>query len=153
MTDKVTTYIFTGEAICKILAFGFIFNGKNSYLRSLSNIFDFVICIIALSDIHLGGELAKKLSKLKTLRIARVMRPLRLISRSEGLTLAITALTESVPPLINLVLFSFIFFFIFGVFGLSQFKGAYYDCIMDHIEEDHQTLIKTKYDCMDYGGD
>jgi hypothetical protein len=54
----VTTYIFTAEAVFKILAYGFVVNGKNSYLRSFSNIFDFIIVLVALSDIHMGGEIA-----------------------------------------------------------------------------------------------
>ena len=72
------------EALSKMLAYGFICNGGNSYLRSFENCFDFVIVLSALSILVLSGSsAAKAMSKLKTLRILRVVRPLRIIARSE----------------------------------------------------------------------
>jgi len=44
-----------------------------------------------------GGSAGAALGYLKILRTARVLRPLRIISRSEGLTIAINALVKSVP--------------------------------------------------------
>jgi len=67
-----------------MLAYGFVCNGPHSYLRNFENSFDFVIVLSALSNLALDGStLAKSMSKLKTLRILRVVRPLRIISRSE----------------------------------------------------------------------
>lgn len=82
--DMITTIIFSLEALCKMLAYGFVCNGENSYLRSFENCFDFIIVLSALSNLALkGSSMAKSMSKLKTLRILRVIRPLRIISRSE----------------------------------------------------------------------
>ena len=36
--DTIITYLFTFECFIKIIAYGLIINGKNSYLRSLSNL-------------------------------------------------------------------------------------------------------------------
>lgn len=36
--DNAITIIFLVEALLKVIAFGFVINGKNSYLRSASNI-------------------------------------------------------------------------------------------------------------------
>ncbi len=36
----------------------------------------------------------------------------------------------------NLFIFCLLFYFLFGIFGLSYFKGVYYDCDMDHVEAD-----------------
>lgn len=44
-----------------------------------------------------GGGATSILGKLKTLRVLRVIRPLRLISRSVQLKIAINALVVSVP--------------------------------------------------------
>lgn len=77
-----------------------LFNGKNSYLRSPNNCFDFVIVLSALISMGMGdsgGSATQALGYLKILRTARVLRPLRIISRSEGLTIAINALVKSVP--------------------------------------------------------
>jgi len=84
--------------LVKILAFGFLCNGPNSYLRKFENAFDFVIVLSALSSLLLeGSPLGKSLGKLKTLRVLRVVRPLRIVSRSEQLKIAINALIKSIP--------------------------------------------------------
>ena len=75
-----------------------------------------------------GDGAAAILGKLKTLRVMRVVRPLRIISRSENLKIAINALVVSVPQMINLIIFVGIFFFLFGIFGVNYFKGCYYGC-------------------------
>jgi len=48
MIDLSTTMIFALESILKIIAFGLIFNGPNSYLRNAWNINDFVIVIFSI---------------------------------------------------------------------------------------------------------
>jgi len=52
--DTITTIIFTLEALVKIIANGFLLNGKHSYLRQFSNIFDFIIVISAVSGLVLS---------------------------------------------------------------------------------------------------
>ena len=79
----VTTIIFTIEAIMKIIAYGFINCGINSYMRSFANVFDFVVIICAYVSYAVAGT--NSLKTLKTFRILRVLRPLRMISRSRGL--------------------------------------------------------------------
>ena len=49
--DLVLTCIFTMEAIIKIISFGFLFNGEDSYLRNSWNILDFLIVVAALTSI------------------------------------------------------------------------------------------------------
>jgi len=46
--DYITTFIFTGECMLKIMALGFCFNGPESYLRTFENGFDFIIVLSAL---------------------------------------------------------------------------------------------------------
>jgi hypothetical protein len=46
--DYILTAIFSIEAIMKILTFGFLLNGKDSYLKSTWNIIDFSIVIISI---------------------------------------------------------------------------------------------------------
>jgi hypothetical protein len=51
--DILTTAIFTFEALIKIVSFGFVANGKDSYIRDGWNKMDFlivVLSIIALTD-------------------------------------------------------------------------------------------------------
>ena len=51
--DIIMTAIFTLECIIKIIAYGFLFNGSKSYLRNTWNIMDFVIVILAVSNIYI----------------------------------------------------------------------------------------------------
>jgi hypothetical protein len=53
MLDFIMTALFTLEAIIKIIACGFLFNGKGSYMRSGWNILDFVIVVISVLSITL----------------------------------------------------------------------------------------------------
>ena len=75
--DLVMTFIFTSEAVLKIIAYGFMFNGKESYMRSAWNVLDFIIVVSALISLIFDYDL----QFLKALRILRVLRPLRLIKR------------------------------------------------------------------------
>ena len=74
-------------------------NGPNSYLKNFENVFDFIIVLSALLSTFAdtGDGAGAILGKLKTLRVMRVVRPLRIISRSENLKIAINALVVSVP--------------------------------------------------------
>ena len=83
--DYITTGIFTIEAMLKIIALGFLLNGKRSYLRDSWNILDFTIVVSGL--ITISGQ--SNIGFFKVLRIMRVLRPLRLITRVKGLKLVI----------------------------------------------------------------
>lgn len=64
-----------------MIAFGILINGSTSYLRTLSNLFDFVIvCIAVISEVYADSS---ALGAFKTLRVCRILRPLRIVSRSE----------------------------------------------------------------------
>jgi voltage-dependent calcium channel L type alpha-1S len=47
--DILFTVIFTVEAATKIIAYGFVFNGSESYLKDYWNVLDFVIVLLAIS--------------------------------------------------------------------------------------------------------
>jgi hypothetical protein len=73
------TFMFTIEVIIKIISKGFLLNGKKSYLRSAANILDFVIVLFALIDISLTNV---NLSFIKIIRMAKLVRPMRLVFRN-----------------------------------------------------------------------
>lgn len=73
--DYVFTGIFCFEATLKIISFGFIMNGTHSYLGNSWNILDFIIVVLSLVSLVVDA----KLSIVKVLRVARILRPLRLI--------------------------------------------------------------------------
>lgn len=91
--DLIVTIFFTGEVLLKVLAYGLIFNGEYSYLRDISNILDFIVVIFSWVNMMVEADL----SIFKILRVFRVLRPLRLVSRSDSLKIAINALIKAAP--------------------------------------------------------
>lgn len=116
--------IFAIEMIVKMLSMGFIL-GRNAYWRSAWNILDGVVVMVSLLDMFEAGSSMKAL---KTLRILRALRPLRVISRNENLKLVVNTLFKSIPELANLLVVGTLFFLIFALFGVSNFKGTFYSC-------------------------
>ncbi len=85
-TDIILTIFFALESIFKIIAYGFAFNGENSYLRGGSNVIDFIVVIVSIISLAITSN---KLKIVKILRLLRVLRPLRVISRNKGLKIGI----------------------------------------------------------------
>ena len=84
--DIVVSTIFAVESLLKIIVQGFLFNGKDSYIRNPWNIIDFVIVVFSLISIMAAGV---NLKFIKALRMLRVLRPLRMISRNPALKIAV----------------------------------------------------------------
>ena len=128
--DIFMTSAFTFEMVVKIIAFGFAFAGRNSYLRNSWNILDFVIVISALLSI-LAQDL--NIGFFKSLRILRILRPLRIIARDKGLKVAISALGASLPNIFNLQVITLFFVFLFAILQTTLFSGAFYSCNTDNL--------------------
>lgn len=73
--------------ILKVIVFGFVSNGKKSYILNPWNAMDFLIVLISLINLTVGQT--ANLGYLKVLRLIRVLRPLRMIARNPGLRIAI----------------------------------------------------------------
>jgi membrane-anchored protein YejM (alkaline phosphatase superfamily) len=84
--DIVMTVLFTLELLIKVVVYGFMFNGEDSYMRNNWNLMDFVIVTFSLISIIFSDV---DLEIFKLLRMLRVLRPLRMISRNPGLRIAI----------------------------------------------------------------
>ncbi len=69
--------IFTTEASFKILALGLVLH-KNSYLRSVWNIMDFIVVVTGFITLFISTDGTN--FDLRTLRAIRVLRPLKLVS-------------------------------------------------------------------------
>ena len=87
----------------------------------------------------------------KVFRLLRILRPLKLASKNEGLRISIQALLVSIPKVFNVLMISFLFFLIFGIIGVNYFKGRLYSCESDHISELPFKIV-TKWDCINSGG-
>jgi hypothetical protein len=147
------TGFFICEMFTKIFALGFAFNGKASYIRNPWNILDFVIVLSAtISVIFVTVDLGF----IKSLRVMRVLRPLRLLSKDKNLKLAISALFNSLPSIANLLMIVMFFIFMMSILCCTLFSGQFWYCDVEHLNLDdfiQRDGIVTRYDCLMYGGE
>ncbi len=106
---------------------------------------DFIIIVLSIIS------LSPLPSELKIFKALRVVRPLRLISRNKGLKVAVKALAQAIPNIINVSVITMLFFLIFGIIGISYFKGKFYSCILDENQLDFYDIV-SKWDCLNVGG-
>lgn len=106
--NLIICIIFIIEVLIKSIAFGFLFNGPSSYLRDGWNIIDFFIAIFSIMATFM-----------KVIRLIKVLRPLRMVSRYKGLQISIKALIRSIPNIINVMLIATLFFLIFGIICIT----------------------------------
>jgi hypothetical protein len=66
---------------------------------------------------------SSSLNAIKVFRLMKVMRPLRFISRNQGLRISIRALGVALAGIINGIAILAMFLFIFGIIGINYFKG------------------------------
>jgi hypothetical protein len=126
----IFTVIFAIEMILKMVAYGCIFSMSSqppAYWQQPWNILDGTVVIISVIDLVMSGS--STLSSLKVLRMARALRPLRVVSRFENLRLVVQTLFASVPALANVLIVGVLVFLIFALFFLSYFKGKFYACM------------------------
>ena len=97
--QTVTTIFFTLEFLIKAIVHGFYFNGENSYLKSGWNKFDFIFVLLPILDLIEQATKTKK--QLQIIKIFRVVRSLRIISRNEGLKNCVEGLILSIPGIIR----------------------------------------------------
>lgn len=126
--DIVVTILFTFEMVFKIIVFGFAINGKESYIRSAWNLMDFVIVASSFVSLSLRGS---NVSALKMLRMLRVLRPLRMISRNQGLKIAVSSLVNSLPYIRDVIVVSLLFLLLFAILCTNFYKGAFFSCLVN----------------------
>ena len=136
--DTILTSIFILEAILKIITHGFMFWGKNSYIRNGWNIIDFIIIIFSLLSFAFNNQVRA----LKAIRLLRILKPLRVISRNEGLKVAVQALLISIPNIGNVLIISLLFFIIFAIICVNFFKGQFFYCYNTNTDE-YETIISS----------
>lgn len=123
--DFVMTGFFICEMMTSIFTYGFALCGPSSYIRNAWNVLDFIIVCSATISVIFSQV---NISFLKSLRVMRVLRPLRLLAKHKGLKLAISALFNSLPNIGNLLMIVMFFIFMLSILGCTLFGGAFYQC-------------------------
>lgn len=107
--DALVLWVFVAEAALKIARYGY------RYFFDPWNIFDFLIVVVCFLPI--GGQYAA------VLRLARVLRAMRLITAVPRLQLLVGSLLKSIPSLAYVGLLLVVLFYIYAVMGVFMFRG------------------------------
>ena len=135
-----------------MIALGFLFNGGNSYLRNSWNVLDFLIVIFALFSQGLDANI----SFIKVLRVARILRPLRLIQRAQGLKIAIQSLFKALPDIFRLQVVVFFVMFMISILLTTLLSGKLSHCdlsLTTLTEPQAAAHVSNMWDCLNYGGE
>ena len=101
---------------------GFLF-GENCYLSSDWNKLDFFIVLTGIIYIFFRKY------NFAIIRTIRLLRPLRTINRVKGIANLVTSLIESLPKMLNVIIFLLFMIILLATFGLYLFNGMYgYRC-------------------------
>ena len=103
--------MFVIEAGIKILAEG---KKPQNYFKNPWNVFDFLIVVACLLEpiFDLGGEF------LPVLRLARILRVLRLVTAIPKLQLLVTCLLKSLPSMFYVSILLFLLFYVYGTLAV-----------------------------------
>ena len=113
--DLIILGIFVIEAVIKILAKG---NRPFDYFKNPWNVFDFAIVAACLLEpiIHVGGDF------FPVLRLARILRVLRLVSAIPKLQLLVSCLLKSLPSMFYVSILLFLLFYIYGTMAVFLYS-------------------------------
>ena len=109
--DTLIIWLFAAEAALKIVAGG---RRWYDYFRDPWNVFDFVIVVVCFLPVEAKYA--------QVLRLARVLRALRLVSAVPRLQLLVSALLTSLPSMFFVGLLLLILFYVYAVTGVFLFR-------------------------------
>lgn len=122
--NYIVSLCFTLECLMKIIVQGLIIE-KTTYLREIWNQLDFIIVVVFFLDLTLEQL---DISWIKVVRILRIVRPLRLISKSSNIKIVVVALLESLNGILKVSLIIFMLWIIFASFGISIYRDRFGYC-------------------------
>eukprot|EP00755_Sulcionema_specki_P009052 Sspe_Gene.42602::Locus_20697_Transcript_1_1_Confidence_1.000_Length_2533::g.42602::m.42602 len=115
--ETTFTIIFTVEMLIKVVALGFVAH-RGAYLRTGWNVLDFIIVLASILAIAGVGK------NFSVIRLLRVLRPLRTMSRVEGMKLLMGALFGSIPQIVDNIFLLVFLISIFAILGIQLFAGV-----------------------------
>ena len=141
---NIISGIFVAECVVKIIVLGFYW-GHKTYLKDEWNILDFIIVIFSILTWILESIAdGTNISFIKGFRALRALRPLRVVSKNEGIKTVVNSLILSIPALMNVLLIVLLFLLVFGILGIQLFKGKLGRC------NDDDPSILFKEDCQGF---
>ncbi|XP_064104911.1 sodium channel protein para-like isoform X2 [Macrobrachium nipponense] len=124
--DRIFTVIFFIEMLIKWVALGFAKYFTNAWCW-----LDFLIVMVSLINLAAIWAGADDIPAFRSMRTLRALRPLRAVSRWEGMRVVVNALVGAIPSIVNVLLVCLIFWLIFAIMGVQLFNGKYHKCMND----------------------
>lgn len=146
---ETISIIFVGEFVFKCIVMGFYY-GERTYLKDPWNVLDFTIVFFSIITWILEAYVTGDVSFLRGFRALRALRPLRVVSKNEGIKTVVNALLESIPALINVLLIVILFLLVFGILGIQLFKGMLGQCNDGSESIMNKTMCVGQYVVPDY---
>ncbi|XP_016161683.1 PREDICTED: sodium channel protein type 5 subunit alpha-like [Ficedula albicollis] len=121
--------VFTAECVMKILAL------RHYFFGSCWNVFDFSVVVLSIVSLGVSEVFQSFFSPtvLRTLRLVRIGRILRLVHRAKRIHTLLFALLMSLPALVNIGLLLFLIMFIYAIVGMANFACLHLDGGIDNI--------------------
>ncbi len=136
----VLSVFFLLECLAKILVMGFCC-GKHAYLQDGFNILDFIIVLVSVIDFFFSFfDTGFNISYLRAFRALRALRPLKLVSKNQGMRLIVNSLLNSISGIGNVVVISILFYTVYAILGVQFLKGRVGLC--------SDITYTTKSDCL-----
>lgn len=120
IADNIFMGCFVTEMVLKTIAWGLIWD-EHSYLRDAWNWLDFVVATTGLASVvDLGGQ------TIGTVRVFRVLRPLRSLHRFPQMRLIIKTVLRALPRLLEVSVMAIFFYSILAIMGLTLWQGIFF---------------------------
>lgn len=143
----IISLIFVAEFVMKIIVSGFYWGNERTYLKDAWNILDFIIVMFSFLTWILEAFAGDtNISFIRGFRALRALRPLRVVSKNEGIKTVVNSLILSIPALMNVLLIVLLFLMVFGILGIQLFKGKLGNC--NDLNEDGETPVTNKSECI-----
>lgn len=148
ITDVVMLFLYFVEIFLNLVVYGFVMNGRFSFIRSKIHFIDFMIFIITI----LGTIDAKYvLVRGIYIKIFRSFRLFKIVKFHQGLKVLVSTLLNSVNQLGYLFLFYMIPFTVFSLITNNMFHGGFHYCTgLDAAFL--SKYVNTRAECLDWGG-
>merc|ERR1719192_2392174 len=123
--DYFFTAIFAVECLLKMLDLG-MFLHPGSYLRDVWNVMDISVVSCAILSFYFKGTPTG--AKLKSMKLLRVLRPLKMINRVPALKAVFDCVMISLKNVFNILIVYILFLLIFAMVGVQLFNGKFFYC-------------------------
>lgn len=128
----IIAIFFLVECVSKIIIKGFLW-GQHSYLQDGFNRLDFILVTLSVINWIIASSSDEDISFMRSFRALRALKPLRVVSKNEGIKIVVDSLLKSIPSLINVLFIILLFLGIFGILGVQLFKGGIGICNDENI--------------------